>query len=142
MLTVTTNAMDPYEPPQPPTPPQATGGSFSNPDAKQWCLYLHFSQLINLIVPGLGIAAPIIIWQIKKEQFPELDPHGKMVTNWLISLLIYSLIAAVAAFATCGIGMVLFIPVGLVAIVFPIIGGIKANNGILWKYPLTLTFIK
>ncbi len=137
-----TNAMDPNEPPQAPFPPPSPGGSFSNPDAKQWCLYLHFSQLTNLIVPGLGIAAPIIIWQVKKEQFPELDSHGKMVTNWLISLLIYFLVATVAAFATCGIGTILFIPVGLLAIIFPIIGGIKANNGILWKYPLTITVIK
>jgi len=134
--------MDPYEPPQSPPPPPSTGGSFSNPDAKQWGLYLHLSQLTNLIVPGLGIAAPIIIWQIKKDQFPELDPHGKMVANWLISLLIYVLAATVAALATCGIGTILYIPVAIVGIVFPIIGGIKANNGILWKYPLTITFIK
>jgi len=27
-------------------------------------------------------------------------------------------------------------------IVFPIIGGMKANNGELWEYPLTIKFLK
>ena len=29
-----------------------------------------------------------------------------------------------------------------ISIVFPIIGGIKANNGELWKYPLSIQFLK
>lgn len=29
-----------------------------------------------------------------------------------------------------------------VGIIFPIIGGIKANSGELWQYPLTLKLIK
>jgi len=135
--------MNDHETPQtPPPPPASNGGGFSNPNARQWGMFLHFSQLTNLIVPGLGFVAPIVIWQIKKDEFPELDSHGKMVTNWLISLVIYILAASVAAFATCGLGVILYLPVALVAIAFPIVGGIKANNGILWKYPLTITFIK
>lgn len=135
--------MNVHEPPQtPPPPPASNGGGFSNPNARQWGMFLHLSQLTNLIVPGLGFVAPIVIWQIKKDEFPELDSHGKMVTNWLISLVIYILAASVAAFATCGLGVILYLPVALVAIAFPIVGGIKANNGILWKYPLTITFIK
>ncbi|MEO8573850.1 MAG: DUF4870 domain-containing protein [Pyrinomonadaceae bacterium] len=33
--------------------------------------------------------------------------------------------------------------VWLMAVIFPIIGGIKANNdGELWEYPLTIKFLK
>jgi hypothetical protein len=28
------------------------------------------------------------------------------------------------------------------AIVFPIVGGIKANNGEVWRYPLSIAFFK
>jgi len=111
-------------------------------DGKQWALLLHLSQLAGFIVPGLGLAAPIVIWQIKKDQFPELDPHGKMVTNWIISLVIYCVAASLLSVVTCGFGAVLFIPVAVVAIVFPIIGGLKARDGVLWKYPITIKFIK
>jgi len=108
-------------------------------DFKQWAMFLHLSQLAGVIVPGLGWAAPIVIWQIKKDQFPELDAHGKMVTNWIISLLIYCLAAGVLTPITCGL---LFLPIMVVAIVFPILGGLKARDGILWKYPLSITFLK
>jgi uncharacterized Tic20 family protein len=30
----------------------------------------------------------------------------------------------------------------IIGIVFPIIGGIKANNGEVWKYPLSIPFFK
>ncbi|RZK21231.1 MAG: DUF4870 domain-containing protein, partial [Hymenobacter sp.] len=29
---------------------------------------------------------------------------------------------------------------GLLALIFPIIGAIKANEGVLWNYPLTFRF--
>lgn len=123
-------------------PPPAAGPAGGGMDAKQWALLLHLSQLAGVLVPGLGLAAPIVIWQIKKDQFPELDSHGKMVTNWIISLLIYCVGASIIAAITCGIGSLLFLPILVVAIVFPILGGLKARDGILWKYPLTITFLK
>ncbi len=111
-------------------------------DGKQWAMFLHLSQLAGLIVPGLGLVAPFVIWQIKKEQFPELEPHGRMVTNWIISELIYSMAVGVLAIITCGIGALLIIPIAVIAIVFPILGSLKARDGVLWKYPLTITFLK
>ncbi|MEI7911848.1 MAG: DUF4870 domain-containing protein [Verrucomicrobiota bacterium] len=131
------SAPGPSAPPPPPAP-IAAGGM----DGKQWAMLLHLSQLAGVVVPGLGLAAPIIIWQVKKEQFPELDPHGKMVTNWIISLLIYCVAATLLSVVTCGFGALLFIPVAVVAIIFPILGGLKARDGILWKYPITITFLK
>ena len=118
----------------PPPPPAPIVGS--GMDGKQWAMLLHLSQLAGVVVPGLGLVAPIVIWQIKKEQFPELDKHGKMVANWIISLLIYCVVLGAV---TCGFGALLCIPP---AIIFPILGGLKARDGIVWKYPITITFIK
>jgi uncharacterized protein len=124
--------------PAPPSPAPAGGG---NLDAKQWAMFLHLSSLAGMIVVGVGFATPIVIWQIKKEQFPELNPHGMMVTNWIISLAIYYLVASIIGSLTC-VGFLLLVPVSILAIVFPILGGLKARDGILWKYPLTITFLK
>lgn len=131
-------------PPTPPSPtPVPTGGSyFSNLGGKEWAMFLHLSQLAGLLLPGLGFAAPIVIWQINKAQFPELEAHGKMVTNWIISVLIYSVAASLIGAVTCGIGLVLFIPIALAAIIFPILGGIKAGEGVFWPYPITIPFLK
>lgn len=109
-------------------------------EARQWAMFLHLSQLAGFILPLLGLIAPIVIWQLKKEQYPMLDEHGKNVVNWIISELIYWAIAFVLMFVVIGIPL-LFI-LGILGIVFPIIGGIKANNGELWHYPMTITIVK
>ncbi len=114
--------------------------SLQTPDEKQMGLFLHLSQLANVLIPFAGVVAPIVIWQTQKDKMPALDAHGKMVTNWLISSLIYWVVSGVLAIVLIGfLGMLALIIMG---IVFPIMGGIKANNGEFWEYPLTIKFIK
>lgn len=114
--------------------------SLQTSDERQMGMFLHLSQLLNVIIPMGGIIAPIILWQVKKEEMPGLDAHGKMITNWLISSFIYVVISIVLAFVLIGF-LTLFVVV-ILSMVFPIIGGIKANNGELWEYPLTIKFLK
>ena len=114
--------------------------SLQTPEQKQMGLFLHLSQLANIIIPFAGIVIPIVIWQTQKEKMPALDAHGKMVVNWLISSLIYWIVSGVLAIVLIGfLGMLALIIMG---IVFPIVGGIKANNDELWEYPLTIKFLK
>lgn len=107
---------------------------------RQWAMFLHLSQLLNCLLPIAGIIAPIVIWQIKKDELPGIDAHGKMVVNWIISLALYFVISFLLVLLV--IGVPLLLALSLVSVVFPIIGGIKANNGELWKYPLSLNFLK
>jgi uncharacterized Tic20 family protein len=110
------------------------------PDERQMGMFLHLSQLANVILFPVGIVLPIVLWQTQKEKMPALDAHGKMVTNWMISVTIYGIISFLLIFVV--VGILLIVIVGLLGIIFPIIGGIKANNGELWEYPLTIKFIK
>jgi uncharacterized Tic20 family protein len=104
-------------------------------------LFLHLSGLAFALVFPLGIVLPIILWQTQKDKTPALDAHGKMVTNWMISATIYGVISFVLMFFI--IGFLTGAAVWLLAIIFPIIGGLKANNeGELWEYPLTIKFLK
>lgn len=114
--------------------------SLQTPDQKQMGLLLHLSQLLNFAVPLAGVAVPIVLWQTQKDKMPALDAHGKMVANWMISSTIYfvaSLILSLVLIEILGLAAVL-----VMGIVFPIIGGIKANNGEFWEYPLTIKFLK
>jgi len=52
-------------------------------ETRQWALYLHLSILTGYAVPIAGWVAPIVIWQIKKDQLPGLDAHGKNAVNWI-----------------------------------------------------------
>jgi len=114
-----------------------TGG---NLQPKQWAMFVHFSVLAGFVVPFVGLILPIILWQIKKDEIPEIDVHGKIVVNWLISALIYSAVGLLLTFVLIGIPL-LFI-LGVLCVVFPVIGGIKANNGEVWNYPLTIQILK
>ncbi|MCA1589868.1 MAG: DUF4870 domain-containing protein [Acidobacteria bacterium] len=109
-------------------------------EEKQMGLFLHLSQLANVILFPIGIIAPILIWQLNKDKIPALDPHGKMVTNWMISMTIY-LIASIILIILL-VGILGILAVMLMGLVFPVIGAIKANNGELWEYPLTIKFLK
>lgn len=107
---------------------------------RQWSMLLHLSLLAGFVVPLAGLVAPILIWQLKKTEIPELDVHGKIVANWIISLLIYYFIGFILLFVFVG---VLILPVlAIIGIIFPIIGALKASNGETWKYPLAIEFIK
>ena len=112
----------------------------SDKECRNWAMILHFSLLAGYIVPLAGLVAPIIIWQIKKDELPGIDAHGKVVVNWLISAFIYAVIFT--ALIIVIIGIPLLIALGLLSIIYPIIGGVKANEGKLWKYPLTFQILK
>jgi uncharacterized Tic20 family protein len=113
-------------------------------DTRLWGMILHLSLLLGHFTFLVGLVAPIIIWQIKKNELPGIDQHGKNAANWIISLLIYGAICA-GLFITVILAIVA-IPLGIVlavlGVVFPIIAGIKANSGEYWKYPLSITFFK
>ena len=114
--------------------------SLQTPEQKQMGLFIHLSQFANVVLFPLGIILPIVLWQTQKDKLPGIDAHGKMVTNWMISCTIYAFVSFVLMFVL--IGFLTIIAVGLMGIIFPIIGAVKANNGELWEYPLTIKFIK
>jgi uncharacterized Tic20 family protein len=109
-------------------------------ETKQWATILHFSLFSGIIIPLGGLIVPIVIWQLKKADLPGIDPHGKVVVNWIISSSIYFVVSFLLTFVVVGF---LLIPIfGIMAIIFPIVGGIQASSGRLWKYPLSIEFIK
>jgi uncharacterized Tic20 family protein len=108
--------------------------------SRQWAMFLHFSLLAGFAVPLAGLVAPIIIWQVKKAEYPELDVHGKIAVNWILSMVVYAIASALLILVLVGIP--LLIALGVLTVVFPIVGGIKANNGEVWSYPLSIQFLK
>ncbi len=109
-------------------------------ETRQWALALHLSVLAGYAVPLAGLIVPILIWQLKKADLPGLDVHGKNAVNWIISHIIYAIVSVILCFA-CGIGIPLLVALGIVALIFPIIAGIKANEGEVWKYPMAMPFL-
>lgn len=115
-------------------------------DARMWAMICHLVGLGGFVMPIVAnIVAPLIIWQIKKDDFPFVDEQGKEAVNFQISMSLYGFIGTVVCLITC-IGAVLIpVVVGVVYIidfVFLLIAAVKANNGQSYRYPLTIRFIK
>jgi len=127
------------QPPQPaPEAPAPQTAAPAGTDVKQWTMFLHLSGLLGIFVPIVGgVAGPLVIWLLKKQEFPALDQVGKDVLNFQISWAVWMLIAWVIGTATC---LLLVVSIGLwVAwLVFTVLGAVKANNGETYKFPLTI----
>jgi len=110
-------------------------------DARTWAMGCHLLGLAGIVVPVIGnIVGPLVMWQIKKDDYPFVDEQGKEALNFQISMSIYGIISAILLLAC--IGAFLLPAVYIVDLVFLLIAAIKANNGKHYRYPLTIRFIK
>ncbi len=133
-------------------------------EANTWGMMIHLSQLASIIIPAAGFILPIVLWLVKRNESRKVDAHGKVVLNWIISSFIYGVIivalfvvsAIVAAgsavsskSASAPIGIIIVIVIawcllalfGLMSLIFIIIGAVKANNGEVWPYPMSIRFM-
>jgi hypothetical protein len=88
----------------------------------------------------LGFVGPLIIWLIKKDTSPFVNDQGKEALNFHLMLLIGIVIGG--ATVCLGIGLVIIPAVWILGIVFSILGAMKAKDGIAYRYPFTIRFIK
>ena len=109
-------------------------------ETNTYLLLLHLSQFAGYLAAGLGFILPIVMWVSNKDKSPAVDEHGKEVTNFIISWLIYIIISFILILVVIGIPMLIVL--GILGFIFPIIGAVKANNGEFYRYPLTIRFLK
>ena len=100
----------------------------------------HLAGLLGNTIIGIGhVIVPLIIWLLKKDQFPLVNDQGKEAINFQISMTIYLLIAWMLCFVL--IGFVLVPLLILFDIIVVIIASIKAYEGVRYRYPLTIRFV-
>ena len=131
---------------------------------------IHISAFAGYFIPLGGIIAPLIFWQVKKDESAFLDDQGKQAVNFNLSFLLYTFILGLtfipffiraifnnlqnldhmhddfffdfpSMFGFIG-GISLIGILGVVRFILIILAAVKANNGEHFKYPLTIKFIK
>ncbi len=108
---------------------------------KQMLVMTHLSQLLDLVTGVGGFIVPLILWLTQKDKVAGMDMHGKMILNFQISLFIYSIIC-IPLIILFGLGILLLIIIGLIALILPIMNALKVSNGEMPYYPLTIEFLK
>lgn len=139
---------DPFQPgqqPPPPGPPPGygygpvpAGGYAVTQSERTWGGAAHWSALIAAWV-ALAFLGPLVVYFVKRDESPYVRQQAAEALNFQISIIIYGLISAVLCLVL--IGFLLLAIVGIVWLVFTIIGSIKASQGELYRYPLTIRMI-
>jgi uncharacterized protein len=121
--------------------PVSNTAAETNKDAKMWATIVHLAALAGYVIPAAGwVVGPLVVWLIKKDEFPFVNEHGKEALNFQISMFIYAAISFILCFIVIGF---ILLPVILVTdLICMILAAIKANNGQYFRYPLTIRLIK
>ena len=115
-------------------------GPASDKDARTFGMLTHLLSLAGLVIPLGNIIGPLVIWLMKKDTHPFVDDQGKESLNFQITVTIALFVAALTI--CIGIGFFLLPIIGIVALVFAIIAALKANEGVAYRYPFNIRFIK
>ena len=128
-----------------PTPPPLPAGGPPTTsitiNVRTWNILCHASALLGVLLHFPGhLLGPLIVWLAKRDDSPEIDAHGKESLNFQLSMLIYDAVAVILCFVLIGIPILVLL--WILNTVFVIVASIKASEGQLYRYPLTIRFIK
>lgn len=110
--------------------PVATDGD------RQTAMVMHLLPLSALVLPPLGVLAPLVLWLLVRHRSPFLDDHGRAVIDAAISYTIWFLLAAFTV-----VGLVLWPVLIVVAGVSIIRGAIDAGARRYVRHPLSLSLL-
>ncbi len=114
--------------------PEATEGGSPSKDARTMAMLAHLLGIVT------GFLGPLIIWLIKKDDDAFVDDQGKEALNFQITITIGMLISGALMFIC--VGFFTALALAIANLVLCIMAGLKANEGVKYRYPLTLRLIK
>ncbi|MBG6238241.1 putative Tic20 family protein [Mycetocola sp. CAN_C7] len=128
---------------------QQAGAPLTQAEDKQWASFAHFGGALGAFL-GAGTAgwiAPLIIFLVFKDRGPFTRQEAKESLNFQLTVTIFVvglyIVGTILAFVLIGF---LLYPlawiVGVLGIIFGIIGGVKVNNGEAYRYFFAFRMVK
>lgn len=109
-------------------------------EARMWAMICHLCGLLAYTaIPFASVIGPLVIWMLKKDEYPFVDHQGREAINFQISILIYLVVCILLVFLFIGIPLLILL--GLFHITCTIIAAVKVYDGIPYRYPLTIRFL-
>ena len=109
-------------------------------DERLWAMLSHLTAFAGYAIPFGHLVGPLAVWLVKKNEMPFVDDQGKESINFQMTMTLAALVSALLMVIV--VGIFLAIAVVVLDVVFVIIASIKANDGIPYRYPLCIRFIK
>jgi hypothetical protein len=114
-------------------PPENTPTPESAPPAGNTSM----AAITHILALFTWLIGPLVVLLVSDDEF--VKANARAAINWQIWLTIYSVIAGVLILV--GIGLLLLPLLGLLDLVFVVIAAVKASNGEVWSYPLTIDLL-
>ena len=109
-------------------------------EERNWGTLCHLVAFTGYIIPIANIIGPLVVWMIKRDEMPFVDDQGKESLNFQITIMLAMIASGLLMFIL--IGFVLIFVVVIFQFIVVIIASIKANEGVYYRYPLCIRFIK
>jgi uncharacterized Tic20 family protein len=125
------------------TEPAAPRG-YASADDKTWALVAHFGGAAGALFGGLfGWVAPLIALLNKGARSPDVRAHALAALNFqaLWSIICFAGLVLGNCLSWLGVPRFFFL-LPLVPIILGVVGGLRANDGKLYRYPLTVDWFK
>ena len=115
-------------------PPPPPGGA--SQEDKTLALLTHLSGIM------LGFIVPLVIWLTNKDKSDKgwLNDQAREALNFQITIAIAWVVAIVLS--AVAIGFLLYPVIWIGNLILCILAGIKANEGVAYRYPFALRLIK
>ena len=109
-------------------------------DERLWGMLSHLISFSGYLVPFGSVLGPLIIWLIKKDEMPFVNDQGKESLNFQLTMLIAVIVSAILMLVF--VGFLLLGVLIIYQIIVVIMASVKANEGVRYRYPYTIRFIK
>lgn len=129
-----------------PPPPQSPYAQSSQPmdptSEKTWSMLIHLGGAIISFITyaSLAFLPALIGFLVLKDRGPFVRENTKNALNFQLTMLIGVIVGWITAFFL--IGFLILIAVWVVNIIFSIIAAVRANRGEVYRYPITIAFVK
>jgi uncharacterized protein len=114
--------------------------AYTSADERNWAVMCHLASLAGWVLPVVGnFLGPLIVWLMKKEDYPLVDDQGKESLNFQITV---TLMAVATGFLFCvGVGLILLPVLIGFSVILPVLAAVKASQGVRYRYPFTIRLI-
>ncbi|MGH8298672.1 MAG: DUF4870 domain-containing protein [Steroidobacteraceae bacterium] len=109
-------------------------------DERNVAMFAHLSAFAGLIVPLGNVLAPLIVWLVQREKSAFVAEQALEALNFNITIVLAGIACTVLVFI--GIGILLWLVLGIAWLVGTILGAVRASEGQRFRHRFTLRLVQ
>jgi uncharacterized Tic20 family protein len=123
------------------------GNDATTTDGRGWAATAHVAALVAALATSwfagiAGSVAALVVWLVARDRSAFAAAHAKEALNFNFSMFLYAVASVLLVVFTLGLGLLVAVPVWIALaiawLVFTIVAAVKAWDGEIYRYPLTL----